>query len=157
MEYIKELVAAQLDYCMNWTNPDAPGACNKYFTCIYNGDNGHGNSSSTTCPPPGLNYYSNPSFHLYYTLVNETGFFAEIESSFGIVKDWVQFGKRDDPLTWTVENNFQCPPEDKISYGYPIPAASYTVDNPKNIFTNASLRFANLQATMFSAQADMVA
>lgn len=140
VRYIKEMVPVQIDACMDWPFSDkSPGPCNQYFTCIY--DSGDGKGPSTPCPPPGLQFVSNPSWNLYYTLVNETGFYAELESSYGIVRDWVTFGTKDTPIDCPSQNDYQCPPNDKIQHNYPVPAKTYTVPNPKDVFTNASNNF----------------
>jgi hypothetical protein len=141
---------------MDWEGKNDPkGPCNQYFSCVYNP--GNGNGSVTACPPPGLDYASNPSFQLYYTLTNASGLWAELETNYGIDQSWVTFGTRDVPLVCTgLVGTAMCPPEDKIQYGYPQAVKNFPVPNPKDIFTNASYGFGQLQTTLLGVGAQMI-
>src|ERR1700753_3902893 len=135
---------------------DTPGPCNQYFTCIYNA-NGH-NSSSTACPPPGLDFYSDPGWDTYYTLVNATGFYAEMLNTYGIPQDWLSFATKDTPLICQQEEQpTSCFNYDKNQHNFPVEASSITVPDPRDVFTNASNNFAALHSPIDAAYMDMAA
>ncbi|KAE9573163.1 Glucan 1,3-beta-glucosidase [Colletotrichum fructicola] len=142
VKYTKEMIPTQLDEFMNLED----GAGNKYFTCTF-AENGR-NETSQKCPFGNwINTYD--EFTIYYTLDDETGFFNELQSTYGIIPAWVKFSEKIDQVTCT-GSAATCTRTKYVYEGRPLPADSITVANPKDIISQALPGFTNLRSTLAS-------
>ncbi|KAJ0340197.1 hypothetical protein COL922a_003629 [Colletotrichum nupharicola] len=95
------------------------GAGNKYFTCTFAEND------------------------------DETGFFNELQSTYGIIPAWVKFSEKIDQVTCT-GSAATCTRTKYVYGGRPLPADSITVANPKDIISQALPGFTNLRSTLAS-------
>lgn len=151
--YVKEIIPQSLvDYMIGPTaNNPSGGPGNKYFTCIFEED--FQNRTAQTCPMDSRSLSDN-IYTMYYILKDSTGFYSELESSYGVSPDWVTFGE--------VEYRPQCfntdcqlLATDQKSLGVPLPSNNITVPNPKDTITNALPKIANLTNLIYSTQIDL--
>lgn len=131
VRWVKEMVPVQLERFMSIEN--GPG--NKYFTCTL--ELNDKNTTTQKCPIGSTFYVDYTDYTIYYNLDDSDGFFKELEATYGIVKTWVQLGDKEYKNHCGPSRN--CQRYDYKSKGqYPIPAANYTVDNPKDVIVAAA-------------------
>ncbi|KAI0120607.1 hypothetical protein BJ170DRAFT_600500 [Xylariales sp. AK1849] len=125
--------------------------------------------------PGSSEYYQVPykqidfvyAYTMTYTLEDSDGFYNELQSTYGIEKDWVTLG------TWSNANNKGCGSGsggggrnpnlskrcDDISiyyYNYPQVTGDISVSNPKDVVTAALPSIGNLQSTILARQMDLM-
>ncbi|RYP14310.1 hypothetical protein DL765_006475 [Monosporascus sp. GIB2] len=95
-KYYHELVPYQIQHCTGWSN--GGGLCLKYMSCTWS-ENSSGQGTTTGCPVP--NHQSNVEdvFTMTYQVIDEAGFYNTLEENYGIAKDRVEFGSRDQIVT----------------------------------------------------------
>ncbi|KAI1872594.1 hypothetical protein JX265_005474 [Neoarthrinium moseri] len=148
--YVKDLVQPQLDSFMSIEGGDG----NKYFTCTYQ----EGNQASKTGACPILVRWDDADYYtLTYTLVDEEGFYTQLEDDFGIQRDWVTFGEREDKNTCVgAGSHSDCVRYDRVRHGYPTRNDSMEVTNPKDIITKAQSGLDDLHDTMVISQLEWI-
>jgi glucan 1,3-beta-glucosidase len=103
------------------------------------------------------------SFTITYKLTNSDGFYAELQSTYGIGSSWVQFTDAKDRFTNDCDGGDlphgsrpRCIYINILRSGYPMSSGNITVANPKDIINNALPTIAKLQVTIVSRQLDLV-
>ncbi|PQE29794.1 alpha-1,3-glucanase mutanase protein [Rutstroemia sp. NJR-2017a WRK4] len=132
--YIKDEVPGILDSFMGWSyigvfDASAPGQ--EYFECAhYNRDKKV--NTTVTCPP----LVGGDNDDYYWTLINSTEFYADLQQNYGISPDWVVLEDEDwDSCVSLNPTTNPCPHHYETWHGYPQPAKKTTVTNPKDLFT----------------------
>ena len=77
-----QIIQIITDYMVDANGPGIQGAGNKYFDCIFK------NEPSKPCPPDANDL---TGYTLTYKPTNLTGFYADLNSTYGIPSDWVTF------------------------------------------------------------------
>ncbi|OBT89627.1 hypothetical protein VE02_01780 [Pseudogymnoascus sp. 03VT05] len=151
-EYVKEMIPQALQLFMADPTPNNPsgGPGNKFFTCTFY--QGGVNATSHHCPIDLDTLVRNYIYTVYYTLTNSTGFYSELESTYGVTQDWVSFGRVQNSAS-CIGNN--CLVADQEQQGIPVPSSNITVPNPKDIFTNSQPMIANLTNVILSTEIDL--
>ncbi|KAI9645025.1 hypothetical protein NHQ30_007064 [Ciborinia camelliae] len=118
--YIKDEIPSLLDSFMGWGvsgqfDVTAPG--NKYFDCTYYDVSKKKNDTTQPCPVE----LAGENFEVYWTLINSTRFYADLQDNYGISADWVVLTDEnwstcvsDDPLT------VPCVSHHEVWHGYPL-------------------------------------
>ena len=123
--------------------PYAPlktGPCNQYFTCSTKND-----GTYSPCPLNGYTTVDTESWEIYYKLIDDEGFYTELENTYGISRDWIEFPE------YTTFFSTGCVPSpgapctfyNKEAWNYPQAKEDYSIPDPKDVFTSAS---SNLEA-----------
>ena len=114
--------------------PIDTGPCNQYFSCSKKQD-----GTYTPCPLKGYNTFDQQSWDIYYRLDDEEGFYTELENTYGISRDWVEFPevKEFNPIC-IATSNAPCPIVTKEAWNYPQAKKDYDIPNPKDVFASAS-------------------
>jgi hypothetical protein len=153
--YIKDEVPGILDSFMGWSykeffDTSAPGQ--KYFECAHYDLNTKKNTT-VACPPT----VRGDNDEYYWTLINSTGFYTDLQQNYGISPDWVVLKDEDwtscvsdDPIT------VPCIRHHEIWHGYPQPAGKITVTNPKDLFTAAGPAMNDLPNKVIATRMDMM-
>lgn len=96
VSYEKEMIPLVLQEFMAASTPSAidGGPGNKYFDCTCEG---YGPTSTQRCPFRYTQLLGASSFTMTYTLINETGFYDDLQKNYAINKTWVQFGDTGGP------------------------------------------------------------
>ncbi|OBT71633.1 hypothetical protein VF21_09708 [Pseudogymnoascus sp. 05NY08] len=151
-EYVKEMIPEALQAFMADPTPNNPsgGPGNKFFTCTFY--QGGVNITSHQCPIDLDTLVRNYIYTVYYTLTNSTGFYSELESTYGVIADWVSFGRVQSSAP-CIGNN--CLEADQEQQGIPVASSNITVPNPKDIFTQSKPMIANLTNIMLSTEIDL--
>ncbi|CAD6446789.1 70f8fb62-2be9-40c0-91c7-3914c6610b41 [Sclerotinia trifoliorum] len=154
--YIKDEIPSILISFMGWNisqefSATAPGT--KYFDCTYYDVHTKKNLTTQPCPGPR----GGDNFEIYWTLINSTGFYADLQINYGIEADWVTLTDvdqsscvSDDPLT------VPCIPHHEIWHGYPQMASHVNVSNPKDLFTDAGPAMAALPLQIAATRLDVI-
>lgn len=158
VQYVQELVQPSLDEFMNLTN----GVGNQYFECTMT-EKGFPNRTHT-CPPDWPGKITTPTKLITtYTLVNESGFWGDLESIYGLTPTEVQFGYTSTPYPCVStkrsidEPDSPIPPPTCISweadsYGYPQVASDFSIQNPKDAVLQGLAKVQNLTMALTSQQ-----
>lgn len=152
-KYIRDMVPHQLAAFMSWLG-NGPG--NKYFTCTYEVS---GRTTSVgTCPNRNVNYSSMQDAHIYYKLNDEAGFFAELEKTYGIAKDWIKFDTLKDTTYCQQPQGFDisCRGYTRFKHSFPVSADNIVVPNPRNLIRDGLPGFETLQDTLEDIYDDLV-
>ncbi|KAI2999287.1 unnamed protein product [Aspergillus niger] len=151
VDYIKEMVPSVLNSFMN----DVNGPGNQYFDCTWNRDGV--NTTTQICPFPDIEL-GEGSYKLYFTLVNGTGFYNDLETNYGIDASWVTFGEVDmsDGCTNTVELEEGCQLGTRTWYGFPQAASNIVVPNPKDVVTAAGANMTTLMDQIQETSVDLL-
>ena len=82
-EYVRDMVPDAINAFMadSSSGQVEGGPGNKYFDCTCEG---YGPTSTQQCPFRYTQLYGATGFTMTYTLKNESGFYAELESTYGI-------------------------------------------------------------------------
>ncbi|PQE24790.1 alpha-13-glucanase mutanase protein [Rutstroemia sp. NJR-2017a BVV2] len=152
--YIKDEVPGILDSFMGWSYKDqfdtsAPGQ--EYFECAHY-DRDKKVNTTVTCPP----FVGGDNDDYYWTLINSTGFYADLQQNYGISPDWVILEDKDwdscvsdDPISVPCSRHYE------TWHGYPQPAKKITVTNPKDLFTAAGPAMNDLPNKIVATRMDM--
>lgn len=89
-EYVRDMVPDAINAFMASSSPSQVegGAGNKYFDCTCEG---YGPTSTQQCPFRYTQLMGADAYTMTYTLKNETGFYEELQSTYGINRTWVTF------------------------------------------------------------------
>ncbi|QMW33048.1 alpha-1,3-glucanase/mutanase [Aspergillus flavus] len=153
VKYLRAMVPVAISNFVSLNKGEGPG--NKYFQCRW-AMPGKQKGEYQSCP------IINTSEQVYieYKLIDEDGFFKELQSKYGISKDWVEFRTyyRDVPA---------CPPFTGIGpppicthphYQYenfPMAKDDFTIPNPKDSIKDALPRFQQLQLDLTATWGDL--
>ncbi|OGM43096.1 hypothetical protein ABOM_008232 [Aspergillus bombycis] len=153
VKYLRAMVPGAISKFVSLNKGEGPG--NKYFQCRW-AMPGEEKGEYQSCP------IINTSEQVYieYKLIDEDGFFKELQSKYGISKDWVEFKTyhREVPA---------CPPFTGIGpppicthphfqyENFPMAKEDFTIPNPKDSIKDALPRFKQLQLDLAATWGDL--
>ncbi|KKA30026.1 hypothetical protein TD95_001514 [Thielaviopsis punctulata] len=153
-KYIKELVTESLTDFMQDSTAKTPGggAGNKYFQCKFTS----GKASATQqCPFSYLQLAPYGTYTMEYNLIDSDGFYSALNSTYGIQKDWVEFGQKkysssacnENIYNMTTHNAIKCPTTWITYENIPVLASHIQITNPKTVVEAAMSNISQLQDT----------
>ncbi|KAL6857694.1 hypothetical protein ACO1O0_005136 [Amphichorda felina] len=147
-KYIKKIIPTGIDNFMLYEDGY------KYFECSspsYDGNKTH------SCSEVGKHLDGLPSYTLYLTATDEKGFFENLQEKFGIVSDWVKFGKRESATHCNPsEGGDECEDTRTVAYGAPLKADKIEIPNPKDIITKSGESMSSLDDRLTATWMDMM-
>ncbi|RAL02989.1 glycoside hydrolase family 55 protein [Aspergillus ibericus CBS 121593] len=157
-QYIKEMVPDAINTFMASSTPKQPhgGPGNQYFDCTCEG---YGPTSTQQCPFTYEQLMGATRFTMTYTLKDSEGFYAALESTYGINRTWVEFTNKGGP----VHQVGHCYPGECSSgtdYRYinipqAVKSSNIDVTNPKDIITAALPSLGNVTNNLLARVMDV--
>ncbi len=160
-EYIRDMVPEAINAFMAGSSANhlQGGPGNKYFDCTCAG---YGPTTTQQCPFTYKQLLGADSFVMTYTLKDANGFFAELESTYGIKKTWVVFkntGGPSRPVGHCQFDSDNCNPGTNFRH-VNIPQAADSsliqVSNPKDVITAALPTLDSMMNNMLATELDMI-
>ncbi|KAE8376069.1 glycosyl hydrolase family 71-domain-containing protein [Aspergillus bertholletiae] len=152
-KYLRSMVPGAISNFMSTTKGEGPG--NEYFQCRW-ATPGKDKGDWQSCPIRTIS----EQVYIEYKLLEEEKFFKELQSKYGISKDWVELGTY-------VAKGPQCPPWTGMGpplvcnpphYQYeifPMAKEGFTIPNPKDSIKDALPRFQKLQVDLAATWGDL--
>ncbi|KAE8144645.1 glycosyl hydrolase family 71-domain-containing protein [Aspergillus avenaceus] len=152
VKYLRDMVPTAISRFLSLNKGEGPG--NKYFQCRW------------ATPGKDREYQSCPIFspseqqHIEYKLIDEEGFFKELQSKYGISKDWVEFGTYNRKVPpcppWTgVGPPPTCTNPHYTYDNFPMAKTDFTIPNPKDSIKGALPRFRQLKLDLAATWGDL--